>query len=108
MRRVRSRPVFLTLWQLHFPWSALASITHRLSGLYMAISIPVMISIFATSVSTEYAFEEIVVQLRKPSFIFFFCWSFGMALIYHLYAGIRHLLMDINLFKSKEWAQRSA
>ena len=101
------RPVNLDLRSLHYPPMAIASILHRLSGLLMFVLLPVMLCYLGRSLRSPESFEAVQMQLASPWIKFIF-WSFGSAWIYHVLAGIRHMLMDIGLGESLEAARRSA
>lgn len=108
MARHSVRPVFLTLWQIHFPWSALASITHRLSGLFMALSIPLLVWILNDSLASQESYDRLMLISRTCFILKFIIWSLGCALLYHLNSGIRHVFMDLDFFKSQSQGQGTA
>jgi succinate dehydrogenase / fumarate reductase, cytochrome b subunit len=108
MKDFSGRPVFLTLWQIHFPYSALASIAHRLSGLLMAVFVPLLVWLLGCSLHSEGSFQLLQTALQHNFYIKFVAWSFLVALTYHIYSGIRHLLLDLDFFKSKSLGQKSA
>ena len=103
-----SRPIFLNLWQIRLPWPALASITHRIAGAFMALFIPLVIALLFYSLESENSFNHLISTLKKGLLVRVFVTLYVSALIYHTYAGIRHLLMDIGFFETKEQACLSA
>jgi succinate dehydrogenase / fumarate reductase cytochrome b subunit len=77
-----------------FPITAISSILHRLSGVFLFILIPFLIWALDASLSGASSFEE-VKQTMTSGFIGVVVWLFLSAISYHLIAGIRHLIMDI-------------
>ena len=92
----KKRPVNLNLVSLKYPPMAIASIFHRISGIVLFLLLPIMLFIFGQSLQSEEAFMH-VKSLLSHSCYKVIVWAFGTALVYHLLAGIRHLLMDIGL-----------
>lgn len=88
------RPVNLDLASLKFPSTAIASILHRITGVALFVLMPVMLYLLNQSLHSEASFAELKIQLQYPGWKFIL-WSFSSALTYHLFAGIRHLLMDL-------------
>ncbi|GGI93721.1 hypothetical protein GCM10009083_07740 [Halopseudomonas pertucinogena] len=60
-----------------------------------------------TSLSSESGFEQVKACLQNP-FAKFVLWGVLSALLYHLVAGIRHLLMDAGLGESLEGGRLGA
>ncbi len=87
------RPVNLDLTSLSYPPMAIVSILHRISGLLLFIGVPVMLYFLSASLTSQAAFDALVVMLSHP-FWKLLNWFFLSALLYHLLAGIRHMLMD--------------
>ena len=101
------RPVFLNLFRISFPVTAILSIMHRLMGVAMVLALPLVIYIFGLSLSGEQGWQTSLSILAHPLsklFIFLLLWS----LIHHLLAGIRFLLIDIEWGVSKSAARASA
>lgn len=102
-----NRPVYLNLFQFAFPVTAIASILHRLSGVFLFLLIPGLLYGFSMSLASADSFMEVKAWLSQP----WLKWSFvfiGVALYYHLVAGLRHLLMDCHVGDSKEGGRRGA
>ena len=89
-------PKFLNLFVIKLPPSGIVSIAHRISGVLMFVSIPVIAYLFALSLESREGFEQARVWLASPAAIVLtvlLVWSFS----HHLLAGIRHLLLDIEI-----------
>jgi len=86
----------LNLFSIRLPLPALVSILHRLSGVLLFLLMPFLTWAFCYSISSEINFNKIVFILNAwPVKIIqvFFIW----ALIHHLMAGLRHLLLDLQI-----------
>ena len=101
------RPVNLDLGSLKFPPMAIASILHRISGLVLFILLPIMMYFLSESLHSLLSFDNLQLLLSKPS-IKLLLWGFSAAMIYHLLAGFRHILMDIGFGEQLATARRSA
>ena len=73
---------------------ALASITHRVSGVVLFLLIPVMLWIFQTSLASAEGFADI---FTSP-LVKFLAWIFVAALGYHFVMGLKHLFADMGIF----------
>ena len=101
------RPVFLNLIQIQMPVGALTSITHRISGVFLAVGIPLGIYVLDLSLESSQSYTQLVRLLDTWSFkaaAIVFIW----ALAHHVLAGTRHLLMDVDVGSLLPDARRSA
>ncbi len=86
--------------QYRFPITAITSILHRISGILLFIFIPFLLWVFAISLHSAHGFSAVQACFTSHWAKFFF-WVFLSALVYHLIAGVKHLLMDIGFFEEK-------
>lgn len=86
-----TRPVNLDLTTMHFPPMAIISILHRLSGILLFVLLPVILCMIHCGLRTEMAFEAMRYSLCAK-LIF---WMFASAAIFHILAGLRHIIMDL-------------
>jgi len=107
MHNQRPAPVFLNLLRIRFPVGAVTSIAHRLSGLLLFLSFPVLVYWLDLSLRdpTGYAHAQewldcLWVRLASVVIV----WS----LMHHLFAGLRFLLIDLGLGVERTAARRSA
>lgn len=82
--------------------AAWTSILHRASGAVMFLLLPLVIWFFDTSVSSEVSFERFTSAFSSglgivPAWLLKLV-SLGLiwGYLHHMFAGIRHLIMDIN------------
>ncbi len=73
-----------------------ASITHRISGVVLALFAPFYLWLGATMLESPTGFREGVDLMHAP-FGGLFLWLTGTALAYHLCNGIRFLLLDAGI-----------
>ncbi len=95
-----SRPVNLALTKFKFPLTAIISILHRISGFVIFLFVPFFLCFLNKSLTSPHEFAEIQ-QCLSSGIAKFFTWVMFAALIYHLVAGIRHLLMDAGVGETK-------
>lgn len=89
------RPKNLNLFTIHFPIPAFVSIFHRISGFALFFLIPVLLWALNYSFTSE-GFSTLS-QWFTLTWVRFLIWLFLIPLIFHFVAGIRHLLMDVEV-----------
>lgn len=96
----KKKPVNLQLTTIKFPLPAIASILHRISGFVLFLIIPFLLVCLQASLASSEKFFNLQVCLSHPLIKLI---TFGIlaSLLYHLVAGIRHLLMDAGIGESK-------
>lgn len=101
------RPVFFNLTQIQMPVGALTSITHRVSGILLALGLPFSIYLLDLSLQSPQSYARLLHLFDQWTFkaaAIVFIW----ALAHHLLAGVRHLLSDIDIGSLLPAARRSA
>jgi succinate dehydrogenase / fumarate reductase cytochrome b subunit len=107
MDRKTPAPRFLNLLKIKLPPGGIASIAHRVSGVLMFLGIPLVAWLFARSLENEAAYLEVMELIKSPPALLvsiLLIWS----LSHHLLAGIRHLLLDVEIGIEKTQARASA
>ena len=95
------RPVYIDLRKINLPVSALISITHRLSGMYVFfITLPLMLALIYFSTESEDSFNDLSLFLKDYKFILGFIVLSFCILWYHILSGVRHLIMDAHIGES--------
>lgn len=95
------RPVNLDLRTIKLPVTAYTSIAHRISGIIMFLAIAGLLWMLDMSLSSEDGFEQVQACLQNP-LAKLVLWGVLSALLYHLVAGIRHLVMDAGIGEGLE------
>ncbi len=104
-----SRPAFINLFIIRLPVAGFMSIIHRVTGVVMVMAVPLVLWLLELSLSSEAGFalsRQWLSGWQGMAVIFFALW----ALMHHFLAGIRYLLLDIDLgierpcFRYSAWA----
>tara|TARA_R110000868_G_scaffold6011_4_gene34946 strand:- start:1413 stop:1751 length:339 start_codon:yes stop_codon:yes gene_type:complete len=91
---------------IRFPLPAIVSILHRISGVFLFLLIPVALWLLDFSLTPE-GFD--VLHDWQDSFIAkFMIWGVMAAFLYHMVAGIRHLLSDAHLGSTRQGGKITA
>jgi len=103
----KKRPVFFNLAQIKLPVGALASIAHRVAGLLLVPGTLIAMYLLDLSIRDDAGYARTAAlfsatAFRVPTLIFIW------ALAHHLLAGIRHLLMDVDVGSRLQAARLSA
>lgn len=101
------RPVNLDLRTIKQPLPAIASITHRISGILLFLGLPILLWMLDRSLASPEGFAELKGALTSP-LAKLVVWGLLAALLYHVVAGVRHLLMDADIGESLEGGRRGA
>ena len=103
------RPVYIDLRKINLPVSALISITHRLSGMYVFfITLPLMLALIYFSTESEDSFNDLSLFLKNYKFILGLIILSFCILWYHILSGVRHLIMDAHIGESLLGSKYSA
>src|ERR1700733_11708112 len=89
------RPKNLDLFTIRFPLPAIVSILHRISGVVLFLLIPACLWLLQYSL-TYVGFEHLFGFFHQPA-VKIVLWCVLLPFIYHLLAGIRHLLSDMHI-----------
>ena len=101
------RPVYLNLIKIRLPVTGMVSIAHRVSGFLLFLSIPFSIYLLDLSVTSSQGYEQSVQLLQQPVIqilLLFLVW----ALLHHLLAGVRYLLLDFDIAIDKAASKMTA
>jgi succinate dehydrogenase / fumarate reductase, cytochrome b subunit len=104
----KTRPVYLDLARIRQPIPAITSILHRISGaLLFFVGVPALLwGVQASLVSAEAyeAFRAFMAQPLVKLITLLLVWAY----LHHLFAGLRHLLMDVHVGLDLKPARQSA
>ena len=101
------RPVFFNLAEIQLPVGAWTSITHRITGVLLALGVPFCIYLLDISLHGPSGFSEVQVllgYLPVKGALIVLAW----ALAHHVFAGVRHLLSDVDIGSQLPASRRSA
>ncbi len=101
------RPIFLQLTKIHFPVAAVVSILHRISGVVLSLFIPALIYLFGLSIRDAQGYAvviDLVTSTPGKLIAIFLLWN----LAHHFLAGVRFLLLDVDIGITKSASTRSA
>ena len=95
-----TRPVYLNLFKIRLPITGIVSFAHRISGVLLFLSLPVCVWLLEISLSGEQGFAwvmDLATKLHFKLIALLLVWS----LAHHFFAGIRFLLLDIDIGVNK-------
>jgi succinate dehydrogenase / fumarate reductase cytochrome b subunit len=101
------RPVFLDLRQIRLPITGWVSILHRISGVLLVLAIPYGAQLLDRSLRGPEEYAAVAALLDSP-FLQLMLLVLAWAFLHHLIAGIRFLLMDIDIGIQRAPARKSA
>lgn len=107
MQKSATRPVFLNLLLIRQPIGAVVSIVHRISGAVLSLLVPFALWALQASLESPQRFEQVKAMLSTGpgrAVLLLALWM----LVQHLYSGIRHLFIDIDVGVELPAARRTA
>ena len=110
----RNINIFKDVRTYRMPIAAVVSILHRISGMIMFLLLPFVLWMFDTSLSSEISFAQFSAAFTAglgfvPGwFIKLVVLALIWAYLHHLFAGVRHLYMDVSHNTTKDFGRRSA
>ncbi len=102
-----NRPKYLNLFKIHLPVTGMVSLAHRASGVALFLSIPFCVWLLEQSLASEQSYAEALALLQQPVvklLTFVVLW----ALAHHFFAGIRFLLIDVDIGVEKSASRTGA
>ena len=105
--KAKLRPKNLNLLTIRLPINAIVSILHRVSGIGLFLSIPLILLAFQYLVRSEGSYTTLTSWLAAW-FIKLVLIGLSWAFFHHFFAGIRHLLQDIHWMTSLNNARLSS
>ena len=104
----KKRPVNLDLRTIKQPLPAITSILHRVTGLALFFGAVFMLYALGMSLESEQGFNDAAQMLTESFFARLIAWGLVSALLYHFFAGIKHLVMDFGHCEELESGQKAA
>jgi succinate dehydrogenase / fumarate reductase cytochrome b subunit len=94
----QNRPVNINLLKIKLPLSAFLSITHRISGiLIFFLVLPISVFIFSELTQNQDSFNNFISIYHANLGIKFGCIGLILTFQYHIFTGVRHILMDFHI-----------
>lgn len=102
-----NRPVHLDLRKIKLPIGGIMSILHRATGVYLFLVLPFFIYLLDQSLHSAAGYAAASATLHS---VFGVLVLFGLvwSLMHHLLAGIRYLLIDVDMGVQKDIARHTA
>ena len=102
-----TRPVNLNLLVFRWPIPAITSILHRISGVFIFFGIAALLYLLDLSLSSQAGFDEAATLLSGTT-VKVIVWAVASGILYHLIAGIKHLIMDYGFGETIEGGRTGA
>lgn len=103
----QKRPKYLNLFKIHLPVAGVNSFAHRVSGALLILATPLLIYLFGLSLRSAEGFQTAAVLVNGVCgklVLTMLAWAIG----HHLLAGIRFLLIDVDIGGQLSTASKSA
>ena len=100
----QNRPIYLDLLRIRQPVPAVVSFLHRVSGALLFLGIPLLLQALDASLAGPDSFAALVSAPFLKFMLFILLAGFG----YHLFAGVRFLLLDLHWGIALKQARYSA
>jgi succinate dehydrogenase / fumarate reductase cytochrome b subunit len=104
----KKRPVNLDLRTIKQPLPAVTSILHRVTGVVLFFGTLFMTYALGLSLESEAGFNEAITMLEEGFIARFIAWGLVSALLYHVIAGVKHLIMDAGHLEELESGTKAA
>jgi len=104
---IDKRPVNLDIGTIKLPITAYVSILHRASGVALIGAVGILLGLLAYSLKSPEDFAAVQACLASVP-MKLLMWAVMAAVIYHLVAGIKHLIMDMGIGETLEGGKRGA
>lgn len=90
------RPVYLNLIQIRLPVGGVVSILHRVTGVLLVLAVPLSLLLLQQSLASADHYQRIATQAASLPGRLLLLLAVA-ALAHHLFAGVRHLLLDLDI-----------
>lgn len=103
----KKRPVNLDIATIKLPITAIVSILHRVSGIFLFAGMAVLLWLLDSSLDSQESFAA-VREISSNLVFKLILWAVLAGLAYHTVMGIRHLIMDFGVGESLKGGQLGA
>jgi succinate dehydrogenase / fumarate reductase cytochrome b subunit len=95
------------LIKYRLPWAGKVSILHRISGAALFLLLPFILYLFDQSLASELSYQKFQ-AITSSVLIKLICLGLIWSFLHHFCAGIRYLLLDLEIGVEKSESNRSA
>jgi len=93
-----TKPVYINLFKIQLPLSALLSITHRVSGILLFfLVLPASAYILNILLDSQLSYDLFIESYQSSTLLRTFVLFNILIFQYHIIAGLRHMLMDFHI-----------
>ena len=97
-KQMSIKPVYINLFKIQLPISALLSISHRVSGMLIFFMVlPFSAYLFNILLASQDSFALFIESYNSSIFLRTFVLFNVLIFEYHVIAGVRHMLMDFHI-----------
>lgn len=103
----KKRPKHLALHKIKLPLPGFVSILHRVSGILLFLSLPLLLWLFQLSLRSIETYTQLATLFQHPIskiVVLGLLWAF----LHHFFAGIRYLALDLHIGTSLAQARASS
>jgi succinate dehydrogenase / fumarate reductase cytochrome b subunit len=103
----KPRPKHLNLMKIRLPVPGIISIMHRISGVALFLMLPLLLWLFQTSLQSPESYAMLHKVIGHPLMkllLLGLLWGY----LHHLFAGVRHLFLDLHIGAELEAARASS
>jgi len=101
------RPIHLDLLKISLPIGGFVSILHRITGVLLVLLLPLIFLLLQQSMLSAESFAKVVTLLNSlPARMLMFVAT--IFLVHHFLAGVRHLLLDLDVGISRRGGRLGA
>ena len=104
---IKKRPKHLALHKIKLPLPGLVSIFHRVSGLILFLSLPLILWMLQASIRSIETYTRLIEIFQLPV-VKFLLVGLAWAFLHHFFAGIRYLALDLHIGASLAQARASS
>lgn len=90
------RPVYLNLVRIRLPIGGIVSILHRVTGVLLVLALPASLLALERSLADAAGYARLADLAASPAGRVAL-WVVVLATAHHLFAGLRHLLLDLDI-----------
>ena len=95
------------LIKYRLPWAGKVSILHRISGAALFLLLPFILYLFDQSLASEVSYQKFQ-AFTSNILVKIICLGLVWSFLHHFCAGIRYLLLDLEIGVEKSESNRSA